>query len=59
MIKYYFIMLYTTDIGVHKEVIECSSMSEAYTMLENASNTFYDDYDLSYHVEEHLVECPN
>jgi hypothetical protein len=51
-------MLYTTDIGVHKEVIECSSLSEAYTMLENASNTFYDDYDLSYHVEEHLVECP-
>jgi len=58
MIKYYFVMLYTTECGTHKEVIECASMQEAFNMLENASNTFYEEYHMSYHVEEHIIECP-
>lgn len=56
MKKYYFVMVhYTTDFGSHVEAIDCTSFNEAQSMLERAQNTFYDDYDVSYHIEERIA----
>jgi hypothetical protein len=53
-------MVSTNEFGVHKEFIECSSLSEAFRMLEIADNTFYDDPAIDFYVEECIYqECPN
>lgn len=60
MTTYYFVMVSTNEFGVHKEFIECSSLSEAFRMLEIADNTFYDDPAIDFYVEECIYqECPN
>jgi len=59
MKRFYFVILHNTEIGTSRDVVECSSLYEALNMLEMSENTWYDDPDISYHVEEHIIECPN
>jgi len=60
MNKYYlFVICCDTEIGVVRHTVECPTLRDALSMLEDAANTFYGDPDISYHVEEHLVEYPN
>lgn len=59
MNKYYFVIISMTEIGLMIDRVECRSLSDALRMLEMAHNTFYNEPDTHYHVEEQFVECPN
>jgi hypothetical protein len=47
MKKYYVVMTQESFV----ERTECSSLNEAENLLEIANNTFYDDPEISYHIE--------
>ena len=59
MKKYYFVIISMTESGPMIDRVECQSLSDALRMLEMSDNTFYGEPDVSYHVEEHIIQCCN
>lgn len=59
MKKYYFVIISMTESGPMIDRVECQSLLEALKMLEMSDNTFYGEPDVSYHVEENIIQCCN